>query len=154
MNASCMNVSFMKIYIPTIKLTSINQGLLDKFLIKKTTESYIYSEDGIIQIKGDKLFKLNLIDEVSKRSKLDNFDIITDNSKFIVDCECLQVYPYHVDEIVHKYIYKLRNDAIIDFIIEKNNDTIIDCYFYLKDEKHFMNIKEDILTFLFQLNLC
>jgi hypothetical protein len=154
MDVSLMNLSCMKIYIPTIKLTSINQGLLEKFLFKKTTESFIYSEDGIIQIKGDKLFKLNLIDGVSKRSKLDKFDIIIDNSKFVVDTECLQVYPYHVEEIVHKYIYKLRKDTIIDFIIEKNNDTIIDCYFYLKDDKHFMNIKEDILTFLFQLNLC
>lgn len=145
----------MKIYIPTIKLNNINPSLLEKFLFKKINEVYIYSEEGIIQIQGDKLFKLNIIDEqICKEIKLDKFDIITDNSKFVIDCECLQVYPYHIEEIIHKYIYKLRKDSIIDLIIEKNNDTIIDFYFYLKDDKHFMNIKEDILTFLFQLNLC
>ena len=144
----------MKIYFPTIKLNNINPSLLEKFLFKKTNESYIYSEQGIIQIQGEKLFILNIIDEHIQTMKLDKFDIITDNSKFVIDCECLQVYPYHIEEIIHKYIYKLRKDTIIDLIIEKKNDTIIDFYFYLKDNKQFINIKEDILTFLFELNLC
>lgn len=144
----------MKIYFPTLKLNNINPLLLEKFLFKKTNESYIYSEQGIIQIQGEKLFVLNIIDEHIQTMKLDKFDIITDNSKFVIDCECLQVYPYHVEEIIHKYIYKLRKDTIIDLIIEKKNDTIIDFYFYLKDNKQFINIKEDILTFLFELNLC
>lgn len=144
----------MKIYFPTLKLNNINPLLLEKFLFKKTNESYIYSEQGIIQIQGEKLFILNIIDEHIQTMKLDKFDIITDNSKFVIDCECLQVEPYHVEEIIHKYIYKLRKDTIIDLIIEKKNDTIIDFYFYLKDNKQFINIKEDILTFLFELNLC
>ena len=145
----------MKIYLPTIKINTINPVLIEKFLVKKLNESYIFSEEGIIQLQGEKLFKLNIIDEqIGKEIKLDKFDIITDNSKFVIDCECVQVVPYHVEEIIHKYIYKLRKDTIIDLIIEKKNDTIIDFYFYLKDDKHFMNIKEDILTFLFELNLC
>ena len=144
----------MKIYFPTIKLNNINPSLLEKFLFKKTNESYIYSEQGIIQIQGEKLFVLNIIDDPIQTMKLDKFDIITDNSKFVIDCECLQVEPYHVEEIVHKYIYKLRKDTIIDLIIERKNDTIIDFYFYLKDNKQFINIKEDVLTFLFELNLC
>jgi len=144
----------MKIYFPTLKLNNINPLLLEKFLFKKTNESYIYSEQGIIQIQGEKLFILNVIDEQIQTMKLDKFDIITDNSKFVIDCECVQVYPYHVEEIIHKYIYKLRKDTIIDLIIEKKNDSIIDFYFYLKDNKQFINIKEDILTFLFELNLC
>lgn len=144
----------MKIYLPTIKLNTIHPALIEKYLFKKTTEVYIYSEEGIIQIQGEKLFKLNLIDEEIQTLKLDKFDIITDNSKFVIDYECLQVFPYHIEENIHKYIYKLRKDAIIDLIIEKKNDTIIDYYFYLKDNKHFINIKEDILTFLFELNLC
>jgi hypothetical protein len=144
----------MKIYFPSIKLNNINPSLLEKFLFKKTNESYIYSEQGIIQIQGEKLFVLNIIDEPIQTMKLDKFDIITDNSKFVIDCECVQVYPYHVEEIIHKYIYKLRKDTIIDLIIERKNDTIIDFYFYLKDNKQFINIKEDILTFLFELNLC
>jgi hypothetical protein len=144
----------MKIYFPTIKLNNINPSLLEKFLFKKTNESYIYSEQGIIQIQGEKLFVLNIIDDPIQTMKLDKFDIITDNSKFVIDCECLQVEPYHVEEIVHKYIYKLRKDTIIDLIIERKNDTNIDFYFYLKDNKQFINIKEDVLTFLFELNLC
>ena len=145
----------MKIYIPCIKLNTINPALIEKYLFKKLNEVYIFSEEGIIQIQGEKLFKINIIDQqICKEIKLDKFDIITDNSKFVIDCECMQVYPYNIEEIIHKYIYKLRKDTIIDLIIEKRNDTIIDFYFYLKDEKHFMNIKEDILTFLFELNLC
>jgi hypothetical protein len=144
----------MKIYFPSIKLNNINPSLLEKFLFKKTNESYIYSEQGIIQIQGEKLFVLNIIDDPIQTMKLDKFDIITDNSKFVIDCECVQVYPYHVEEIVHKYIYKLRKDTIIDLIIERKNDTNIDFYFYLKDNKQFINIKEDVLTFLFELNLC
>ena len=42
----------MKIYFPTLKLNNINPLLLEKFLFKKTNESYIYSEQGIIQIQG------------------------------------------------------------------------------------------------------
>jgi hypothetical protein len=145
----------MKIYIPCIKLNTINPALLEKYLFKKQNEVYIFSEEGIIQIQGEKLFKINIIDEqICKEIKLDKFDIITDNSKFVIECECVQVYPYHIEEIIHKYIYKLRKDTIIDLIIEKKNDTIIDFYFYLKDNKQFINIKEDILTFLFELNLC
>jgi hypothetical protein len=145
----------MKIYIPSIKLNTINPALLEKYLFKKSNEVYIFSEEGIIQIQGEKLFKVNVIDEqICKEIKLDKFDIITDNSKFVIECEWSQVYPYHIEELIHKYIYKLRKDTIIDLIIEKKNDIIIDFYFYLKDDKHFINIKEDILTFLFELNLC
>jgi len=145
----------MKLYFPTIKLNTVNPVLIEKYFFNKINETYIFSEEGIIQIKGDKLFKLNIFEQqIRKEVKLDKFDIITDNSKFVIDCECLQVYPYHIEEIIHKYIYKLRKDTIIDLIIEKKNDIIIDFYFYLKDDKHFMNIKEDILTFLFELNLC
>ena len=145
----------MKIYIPCIKLNTINPARIEKYLFKKLNEVYIFSEEGIIQIQGEKLFKINIIDQqICKEIKLDKFDIITDNSKFVIDCECLQVYPYHIEEIIHKNIYKLRKDTIIDLIIEKKNDIIIDFYFYLKDDKHFINIKEDILTFLFELNLC
>jgi len=145
----------MKLYFPTIKLNTVNPVLIEKYFFNKINETYIFSEEGIIQIKGDKLFKLNIFEQqIRKEVKLDKFDIITDNSKFVIDCECLQVYPYHIEEIIHKYIYKLRKDTIIDLIIEKKNDIIIDFYFYLKDDKHFINIKEDILTFLFELNLC
>ena len=144
----------MKLYLPNIKINSINPALIEKFLVKKLNETYIFSEEGIIQIQGDKLIKLNIIDEQIQAVKLDKFDIITDNSKFVIDCEYSQVYPYHIEEIIHKYIYKLRKDTIIDLILEKKNDIIIDFYFYLKDDKHFINIKEDILTFLFELNLC
>ena len=144
----------MKLYLPNIKINSINPALIEKFLVKKLNETYIFSEEGIIQIQGDKLIKLNIIDEQIQSVKLDKFDIITDNSKFVIDCEYSQVYPYHIEEIIHKYIYKLRKDTIIDLILEKKNDIIIDFYFYLKDDKHFINIKEYILTFLFELNLC
>lgn len=144
----------MKLYLPNIKINSINPALIEKFLVKKLNETYIFSEEGIIQIQGDKLIKLNIIDEQIQAVKLDKFDIITDNSKFVIDCEYSQVYPYHIEEIIHKYIYKLRKDTIIDLILEKKNDIIIDFYFYLKDDKYFINIKEDILTFLFELNLC
>ena len=144
----------MKIFIPSIKLNTIKPVLLEKFLFKKMNEVYIFSEEGIIQLQGEKLFKINIIDEEIKTMKLDKYDIITDNSKCVIECECFQVYPYHIEEIIHKSIYKLRKDTIIDLIIEKKNDTIIDFYFYLKDDKHFINIKEDILTFLFELNLC
>ena len=150
----------MKIYIPAIKLNTINPALLEKYLFKKVNEAHIFSEEGIIRIQGEKLFKLNIIDEqiqtvkLDKFDKFDKFDIIIDNSKFVIDYECLQIYPQHIHEHIHKYIYKLRKDAIIDFIIEKNDDTIVDFYFYLKDDRNFINIKEDILTFLFELNLC
>ena len=144
----------MKLYLPNIKINTINPELIKKFLVKTQNESYIFSEEGIIQIQGEKLIKLNIIDEQIRSIKLDKIDIIADNSKFVIDCECFQVYPFHIEEIIHKYIYKLRKDTIIDLIIEKKNDIIIDFYFYLKDDKHFMNIKEDILTFLFELNLC
>ena len=88
----------MKIYIPCIKLNTINPALLEKYLVKQLNEVYIFSEEGIIQILGEKLFKLNIIDEqIRKEIKLDKFDIITDNSKFVIDCECLQVYPYHIE---------------------------------------------------------
>ena len=144
----------MKLYLPNIKINTINPELIKKFLVKTQNESYIFSEEGIIQIQGEKLFKLNIIDIQIRSIKLDKIDIIADNSKCVIDCECFQVYPFHIEEIIHKYIYKLRKDTLIDLIIEKKNDIIIDFYFYLKDDKHFMNIKEDILTFLFELNLC
>ena len=47
----------MKIYLPTIKINTIHPALIEKYLFKKITEVYIYSEEGIIQIQGEKLFK-------------------------------------------------------------------------------------------------
>ena len=48
----------MKIYIPSIKLNTINPALLEKYLFKKSNEVYIFSEEGILQIQGEKLFKV------------------------------------------------------------------------------------------------
>ena len=87
----------MKIYLPNIKINTINPVLIEKFLVKKLNETYIFSEEGIIQIQGEKLIKLNIIDEQIKTVKLDKFDIITDNSKFVIDCECFQFYQYHIE---------------------------------------------------------
>ena len=144
----------MKIFLPTINILNVDSELLEKYFFRKINEQYIYSEEGIIQIINSKLFKLNIVDEITSTVKLDKFDIIIDNSKFVIDSECFQIHPYHIDEFITKYIYKLRKNSIIDLVIEKNNDIIINFYFYLKDNTHLINIKEDILTFLFQLNLC
>ena len=144
----------MKIFLPTINILNVDSELLEKYFFRKINEQYIYSEEGIIQIINSKLFKLNIVDEITSTVKLDKFDIIIDNSKFVIDSECFQIHPYHIDEFITKYIYKLRKNSIIDLVIEKNNDIIINFYFYLKDNTHIINIKEDILTFLFQLNLC
>ena len=43
-----------------------------------------------------------------------------------------------------KYIYKLNDSGLVEFVVEKINDKIKDFYFKIKDELETMDVKDDI----------
>jgi len=144
----------MKIYIPSIKIKNINENLLEPFLCKESMVRYIISQEGILQIQREKLLKINIIDQPIERAKINAIDIIIDRSTWVIEGEWQQVSPFHIKEIISTYTYRLRNDAIVEFIIEKQNGSISDCYFSIRETNKNNNINDDILTFLFHLKLC
>jgi hypothetical protein len=143
----------MRIYIPSIALSKIKTDLIQKYLFKQTQLHFLLSEEGFIQINGEKLMRLCVNNEIPlEKDKIDKFEIIIDKSKWIFDEEWFQIYPSVIEENIDKYIYQLRKGSIVDLVIEKQKGKISDLYFSTKEDQLNVNVKDDIFLFLQELN--
>lgn len=152
----------MKIYFPTISLHKINMKSLQSYLVKEQLRHLLFSDEGIIQVQGEKLKRLTLLDVPLIKEKIEDYDILIDKSQWLKEEEeWYQIYPNGIEEITQVSIFQLRKGAEVECIIETQKNKITDFYFLIKKEfqpSHElvknMHIKEDILTFLLELNLC
>lgn len=152
----------MKIYFPTISLHKINLKSLQSYLVKEQLRHLLFSDEGIIQVQGEKLKRLTLLDVPLIKEKIEDYDILIDKSQWLKEEEeWYQIYPNGIEEITQVSIFQLRKGAEVECIIETQKNKITDFYFLIKKEFQSshelvknMHIKEDILTFLLELNLC
>jgi len=161
-----------RIYIDNFNLVKNKSNLddLDKYLIKSTTEYYMYSEDSIYKILPHKIVKLNQVDYPHKMERFDKLNVLIDKSRYTIDKIPINHIPFaHDVRKVLKREYKLNPLAEVKFVVETNcrfnkdtikddkikddkikDDKIKDYYFVLKegieDLDHF--IKENIHSFL------
>jgi len=151
----------MKVYFPSIKISKINKDHIKKFLVKEEHKHFFFSCDGILEAQRGKLYRIHTSEYPLINEKIDNFEIIINRNKWIKEEEWLQIYPDGIEEHIEVVTYQLRKGAIVEFIIEKQKNKIIDFYFLLKSNdleisniNNNISIKEDILSFLLELNLC
>ena len=150
----------MKIYFPSIHISKINKDYIKKYLVKEEKKHFLLSCEGFIQVQREKMYKIHTSEYPLINEKIDNFEIIINRNKWIKEEEWLQIYPDAIEEHIEVVTYQLRKGAIVDFIIEMQKNKICDFYFLIKSNDETPNInnnisiKEDILSFLSELNLC
>jgi len=151
----------MKIYFPSIHISKINKDYIKKYLVKEEKKYFLLSCEAFIQVEREKMYKIHTSEYPLINEKIDNFEIIINRNKWIKEEEWLQIYPDAIEEHIEVVTYQLRKGAIVDFIIETQKNKICDFYFLIKsndDETPNINnnisIKEDIISFLSELNLC
>jgi len=143
----------MKIYVKDINNIDLNK-LLNKYIKTTTYFSLIFSLDGIYKKfkDNDIIFSLKFIDNDIKLITLDKWSLLIDTS-VILENEIISQIPYNFNILNFiEYIFILRENTHIKLVVitdEKNK--INDFYFYY-DEKLEIDFKNEILTFLLEIN--
>ena len=124
----------MKIYIDILNESHIKNLFLNSDLNYKTEPIIqIYSNEGIFQIKNNKIFKAKIIDCPSEKIKQKSYFIYFDNSSLIFN-ELYHYIPYnHVKLDIIKKIYNISSS--LQFVCEENKDNY-EGYFTV-DSNHF-----------------
>ena len=150
----------MKIYFPSIHISKINKDYIKKYLVKEEKKHFLLSCEGFILVQREKMYRIHTSDYPLINEKIDNFEIIINRNKWIKEEEWLQIYPDAIEEHIDVVTYHLRKDATVEFIIKRQKNKINDFYFLIKSNNdkipninNNISIKEDILSFLSELNL-
>jgi hypothetical protein len=152
----------MKIYFPSIHISKINKDYIKKYLVKEEKKHFLLSCEGFILVQREKMYRIHTSEYPLINEKIDNFEIIINMNKWIKEEEWLQIYPDVIEEHIEVVTYQLRKGAIVEFIIERQKNKISDFYFLIKSNddveipniNNNISIKEDIISFLSELNLC
>lgn len=154
----------MKVYMPSLCLSTINLNKIKKFLKKKITTNFIYSNKGIFQIHKNNLMQLEIVDIPCKQFKIDDYEFIIDYSSFKFQEECMQLPLEHYTEQIISYEYSLRSGGQVHLVVEytssDNSDSNIselninNLYFLANDDINSQILNEDIISFLEELKLC
>lgn len=144
----------MKIYFKNI---TIDENTLNKIDIYKKhiyTNNFIYSQEGVFQIKNNKIMKVKSNDKTLIYDNFEEHEIIVDNSYFQNHHEVYQLPYEHLNLIQTKYIYKLRDKAPISLEVIKNSNNDIEYFYFNIHNEECISIlenysyKEDIISFL------
>ena len=152
----------MKIYFPSIHISKINKDYIKKYLVREEKKHFLLSCEGFILFQREKMYRIHTSEYPLINEKIDNFEIIINMNKWIKEEEWLQIYPDVIEEHIEVVTYQLRKGAIVEFIIERQKNKISDFYFLIKSNddveipniNNNISIKEDIISFLSELNLC
>jgi len=141
----------IKIFICDIQKHIFNEELLNKFLIKTDSYSYILSNDGLYKISNDNIYKLMIRDSNYEKKTINNIDLLFDYSN-IMEKNNYRIPNSNQLITIHANIYLLRNKSQLKLYIERSNNKIYDVYFLADEKLDEYNLKEDINTFLSMVN--
>lgn len=146
----------MKIYIKNLELQNIkgNIELIKKYEIKNIKYITFYSNDGIFELNNKNLYKMyqNDVkissDNISYNDK--EYELLYDNSFYNKE-KIYSVPNLYREKEIKKTYYKIEK-SFSTFILEQEDNNIIDFYFELDDkskDKISNNIiKNEISSFL------
>ena len=139
----------MKIYVKKFVIKNFipkNLNLLENTIHYKN----IYSIEGMFRIQNDNISKLIPQDIPCENQKYKNLDLILDKSNFIF--KKTSSIPYNHDVYnIEQVEYKFYTNSPISFIIEYNNNKIIDYYFFTKQDL-YINFEDNILEYISLFN--
>jgi hypothetical protein len=150
----------MKIYLPIFNLNEIEPSLIKEYLVSSEKKELLWSDEGIFEIKNNKLYKKIIVDDaindINYINNIDNLAAVFDESTF-EENEWFQIPPSHFNQKLIMQYYQINN-SLLKFVIEYETSPIKqnmrDFYFTLKNKSDLENIKGDMNTFLLRLNLC
>lgn len=146
----------MKIYIKNLEKHNIKENieLIKKYEIKNIKYIIFYSNDGIFELNNKNLYKLYqndvkiTSDDISYNNK--KYELLYDNSFYNKE-KIYSIPNLYTEKKIKKTYYKIEK-SFSSFIIEYEDNNIIDFYFELHDknkEKISNNIsKNEISSFL------
>ena len=146
----------MKIYIKNLELQNIkgNIELIKKYEIKNMKYIIFYSNDGIFELNNKNLYKLYqndvkiTSDNISYNDK--EYELLYDNSFYNKE-KIYSVPKLYREKKIKKTYFKIEK-TFLTFILEQEDNNIIDFYFELDDkskDKISNNIiKNEISSFL------
>lgn len=152
----------MKIYLPIFKINEIEPSLIKDYLVSSEKKELLWSEDGLFEIRNNKLYKKTIVDDImdgiiDNKTIIDNLAAVFDESSFNEEKEWYQIPPNHFNEkliIQHYQINKSLLQFVIEYETSPTKQNMRDFYFILKNKSDLENIKGDMNTFLLTLNLC
>lgn len=152
----------MKIYLPIFKINEIEPSLIKDYLVSSEKKELLWSEDGLFEIRNNKLYKKTIVDNImdgiiDNKTIIDNLAAVFDESSFNEEKEWYQIPPNHFNEkliIQHYQINKSLLQFVIEYETSPTKQNMRDFYFILKNKSDLENIKGDMNTFLLTLNLC
>ena len=146
----------MKIYIKNLELQNIksNIELIKKYEIKNMKYIIFYSNDGIFELNNKNLYKLyqNDVKITSDNISYNNedYELLYDNSFYNKE-KIYSVPKLYREKKIKKTYFKIEK-TFLTFILEQEDNNIIDFYFELDDkskDKISNNIlKNEISSFL------
>ena len=133
-------------------------------LIEKTSLTRLYSNEGIFNIKDNKITRVKTRDQSVETLTVNTIDFLVDKSSITYDTEWFQISPEHITETIYIYSYAVALPATanrIKLIMEKQAEQISAVYFELEasnevsnEVSNEANLKNMLVTFLSTLNLC
>ena len=146
----------MKIYIKNLELQNIKKNieLIKKYEIKNIKYIIFYSNDGIFELNNKNLYKLyqNDVKITSDNISYNNedYELLYDNSFYNKE-KIYSVPKLYREKKIKKTYFKIEK-TFLTFILEQEDNNIIDFYFELDDkskDKISNNIiKNEISSFL------
>tara|TARA_B110001450_G_C17547192_1_gene451079 strand:- start:18 stop:467 length:450 start_codon:yes stop_codon:yes gene_type:complete len=138
---------YMKLIFETIPNT-INVDSLEKYKLNQSSETNIYSEEGMFSILKNTMYKSTIEDHGTSHFTIDGNEFILDKSVII-----RKTYPYKLpfnflSKKFEKTTYALNRHSKLKLIIERSSAKIYDMYFLTDEEIKNYSISEDIVTFL------
>jgi hypothetical protein len=134
--------------IPEVIPNNINLDVLEKFKIKTSEKSIIYSDEGIFSIQKKVLNKHNIKDGQYA-------EVVIDSINFIKDYSVVSYEPYmyklpfnYKKKSFNEHIYGINKGSALKLVIEEVNTKILNVYFISNEDCDNFFINEDIVTFL------
>ena len=156
----------IRIYFADATLLS-HSALQDTFhLIEKTSLTRLYSNEGIFNIKDNKITRVKIQDQPVEPLTVNTIDFLIDRSSITDDAEWYQLSPQHIIEKITLYTYASANtnadtDTLplkansVTLIMEKQDEHIRAVYFQITENNFSKDdLKNILVTFLSTLNLC
>ena len=143
----------MRIYAnETLEPIKLHSSIED-YHVKTEDANYIYCENGIYEIMGKNIYKIEPNDGDVNKFNINKVSFIADNSYYKRNTIMFQIPLCHQYDTIKRDTYELYKKAKVSLILEyEKNGELRDLYFNTKETYDNHSVQEDILTFLSLLN--
>lgn len=143
----------MRYYI--VEFVNINDDGLNNLHKTEILSKRLLTDEGLYKMNGDDLWLYKLMDNGSFaiNNYIENYTLAGSNHYWKKTKKSYRIPIHNKIQTIVVEIYKHSPKSNTKFIIEKNNNKIIDFFFESKENPDNLSLKEDIASFLSLLML-